>query len=147
LNKICVKYDIPLIYPAKLSYDNAWFAGFFDADGSITINTTNSQIAIQISQKTAELLEPLTSLYGGSVNVNRSGPSFKWYIIQREDILNIVEYFKKYPSRSEKRQRLHFIPKCYELKDLGAHKAAEGSFLNKSWQLFIGKWRILASEN
>jgi hypothetical protein len=23
LNKICVKYDIPLIYPAKLSYDNA----------------------------------------------------------------------------------------------------------------------------
>ncbi|KAG0632555.1 intronic ORF at intron 3 of nad1 [Tuber brumale] len=87
--------------------------GFFDADGSISINTTNGQLSISIAQKTAEMLYPLVELYG-------------------EDILNIIEYFKKYPARSAKKNRLHLIPKCYELKDLKAHKALPGTLLNKS---------------
>lgn len=140
LNKICIKYDLTLIYPEKLSYDSGWLAGFFDADGSVTINTTNGQLAIHIAQKTAELLHPLVEVYGGSVFVNRSGPSFKWYITKREDILNIIEYFKKHPARSAKKNRLHLIPKCYELKDLKAHKALPGTCLEKSWQYFISKW-------
>ena len=146
LNKICIKYDLTLIYlppfspplqrrggeTEKLSYDSGWLAGFFDADGSVTINTTNGQLAINIAQKTAELLQPLVEVYGGSVYINRSGPSFKWYITKREDILNMIEYFKKHPARSEKKNRLHLIPKCYELKDLKAHKAVPGTCLEKS---------------
>jgi hypothetical protein len=78
------------------------------------------------------MLNPLVELYGGSVYINRAGPSFKWYITKREDILNIIEYFKKHPARSAKKQRLHLIPKCYELKDLKAHKALPGTYLEKS---------------
>jgi hypothetical protein len=140
LNKICVKYEFNLIYPEKLNYDNGWLAGFFDADGSVTINSINEQISINVAQKTADLLNPLVELYGGSVYINRSAPSFKWYITKREDIINIIEYFKKHPSRSAKKQRLHLIPKCYQLKDLKAHKALPGTCLSKSWQYFLSKW-------
>ena len=86
------------------------------------------------------MLDPLVEVYGGSVYINRSGPSFKWYITKREDILNIIEYFKKHPARSAKKNRLHLIPKYYELKDLKAHKALPGTFLEKSWKYFNNKW-------
>jgi LAGLIDADG endonuclease len=141
LNKICINYGLDLIYPEKLSYDNGWLAGFLDADGSISINTTNGQLSITATQRTSELLTPLVDLYGGNVYIDRgSSQSFKWYLTKREDILKLIEYFKKHPSRSAKKNRLHLIPKFYELKDMKAHKALPGTFLEKSWQYFYSKW-------
>jgi len=52
-------------------------SGFFDSDGTITINKTNLQLSISISQKTKELLEPLINIYGGHVYVDRGSESFK----------------------------------------------------------------------
>jgi Cytochrome C and Quinol oxidase polypeptide I/LAGLIDADG endonuclease len=141
LNKICHKYELSLIYPEKLYYDSGWLSGFFDADGTVTINKTNTQLSISVSQKTSELLQPLLELYGGNIYIDRgSSQSFKWYITKREDIVNIVEYFKIHPSRSAKNKRLHLILKYYELKDLKAHKALPDTFLDKSWQYFYKKW-------
>jgi hypothetical protein len=141
LNKICNKYELSLIYPEKLNFDSAWLSGFFDADGTVTINNTNTQLSISIGQKTSELLQPLLDLYGGNIYIDRgSSQSFKWYITKREDIVNLVEYFKNHPSRSAKNKRLHLIPKFYELKDLKAHNALPGTFLDKSWQYFYTKW-------
>lgn len=141
LNKICHKYELSLIYPDKLNYDSGWLSGFFDADGTVTINSTNTQLSISVSQKTTELLQPLLELYGGNIYIDRSSSkSFKWYITKREDILNIIDYFKSYPSRSDKKNRLHLISKYYELKDLKAHKALPETFVYKSWQYFYNKW-------
>ena len=141
LNKICHKYEISLIYPQKLTFDSAWLSGFFDADGTVTINSTNTQLSIALSQKTSEILQPLLEIYGGNLYIDRgSSQSFKWYITKREEILNLIDYFKKYPSRSAKKNRLHLIPKYYELKDLKAHKALPGTFLEKSWKYFNNKW-------
>ena len=141
LNKICHKYDLTLIYPEKLTFDNGWLSGFFDSDGTVTINQTNTQLSIAASQKTSELLQPLIELYGGNIYIDRgSSKSFKWYVSKREDILKLIEYFKKHPSRSAKKNRLHLIPQYYELKDLKAHKALPSTFLYKSWQYFINKW-------
>ena len=140
LNKICIKYELELIYPEKLTYDNAWFSGFFVADGSVSINTSNGQLSINVTQKTVEMLHPLVELYGGSVYINRSAPYFNWSITNREDILNMIQYFKKHPLKSDKKDRLHLIPKYYQLKDLSAHKASFGTYLEKSWQYFLAKW-------
>jgi hypothetical protein len=143
LNKICDKYSLNLIYPNKLNYENAWFSGFFDADGTVTINKTNTQLSIAASQKTAEILQPLVELYGGNIYIDKgNSQSFKWYVTKQEDILNLVEYFKNHPSRSAKNKRLHLIPKYYELKNLKAHKALSGTYLDKSWQNFFTKWLI-----
>lgn len=141
LSKICDKYELKLKYPDKLTYNNGWLAGFFDADGKLTINKSNNQLSISTSQKTSELLLPLVEIYGGQVSIDRSShQSFKWYLTKREDILSLVEYFKIYPSRSAKLKRLHLIPKFYELKDLKAHKALPESLLGKSWNYFYDKW-------
>jgi cytochrome c/quinol oxidase subunit I/LAGLIDADG DNA endonuclease family protein len=145
LNKLCYKYELNLIYPDKLNYNSAWFSGFFDADGTVTINKTNTQLSISASQKTSEILQPLVELYGGNIYIDRgSSQSFKWYITKREDILNLIEYFKSNPSRSAKKVRLHLIPKYYALKDLKANKASllikEEINLYKSWNYFNKNW-------
>lgn len=143
LNKLCEKYEIKLRYPKELNYDNGWLSGIFDSDGTVTINNTNKQLSISVSQKTLDILQPLVGLYGGDVYIDRgSSKSFKWYITKREGIMNLIEYFKKNPSRSEKSKRLHSIPRFYELKDLKAHKALPGSKLEKSWSNFIEKWKV-----
>lgn len=69
-----------MIYPSELSYNNGWFSGFFDADGTITLNSVNGQIAISLTQKTSELLQPLIRLYGGYIYIDRGNNAFKWYI-------------------------------------------------------------------
>ena len=141
LNKICQKYELNLILPENLTYYNGWLSGIFDSEGCISINKTNTQLSISVSQKTSELLKPLVDLYKGNIYIdNGSLKSFKWYITKREDILSLVEYFKKHPSRSAKKNRLHLIPKYYELKDLKADKALPDTLLAKSWKYFQSKW-------
>jgi hypothetical protein len=141
LNYICVKYNITLKYPDKLTSDSGWLSGFFDADGTISINSSNWELSISAGQKTSEILQPLVELYGGYIYIDRGGHgSFKWYVTKKEDILNLIEYFKKCPSRSAKNNRLHLIPKFYELKNMKAHIALSGSLLAKSWNTFIKKW-------
>ena len=133
LNKLCNKYGIALIYPQPLNYNNGWLSGMFDADGTITINRNDFQLSISVSQKTSELLQPLVNLYGGVIYIDRgSSLSFKWYITKKETILNLMDYFKNHPSRSEKKNRLHLIPKFYELKEMGADKAFSNTFLFKA---------------
>ena len=81
-------------------------------------------------------------MYGGYIYIDRGGNgSFKWYVTKKQDILNLVEYFKKYPSRSAKCNRLHLIPKLFELKAMKAHTAESETLLAKSWEIFIKKWK------
>jgi len=95
-----------------------------------------------ITQKTSEVLQPLIDIYGGSIYIDKTNNSFKWYTSNKESILNLVEYFKNFPSRSLKKNRLHLIPRSYELKNIGAHKALQESdpLLFKSWIYFLEKW-------
>lgn len=72
LNKICwpeapeaEKYNISLIQPIALTYNNGWFSGFFDSDGSVYLNLLSSQMFITASQKNKFLLDMLAELYGG----------------------------------------------------------------------------------
>lgn len=144
LKKICDKYQINFIFPEELNYENGWFSGLFDSDGTVTINKTNTQLSLSVSQKTSELLLPLVKLYGGYIYIdNGNNKSFKWYIYKKEEVLNLIEYFKKYPSLSFLKYRLHLIPKFYELYDLGAHIAPQDSLLFKSWLIFTEKWNKL----
>lgn len=135
-NNILNLYKIDYIEAQSLNFNNGWLSGFFDADGTITINYNNLQLAISISQKDRYILDIIVSIYKGYVYIDRNSNTFKWYITKKEDILILLEYFKKYPSHSEKKQRLHLIPSYYDLISL----KKTNPFFEKKLKLFMEKW-------
>ena len=138
-NKLCFLYNIVLKEKKDLTFNNSWMGGFFDADGTITINETNDQLSISISQKTEELLLPLKELYGGYIYIDRSSNTFKWYVTKKETILFIKNnYFKNTYIFSKKRNRLFLIDKYYDL--LEARKSNH-PFLSKIESNFWNKWK------
>jgi len=138
LNKICDKYNIELIQPSMLSYNNGWLSGFFDSDGSIYLNLKSSQMFITAGQKNNYILNLLPVLYGGSVYIQKN--SFKWVVYKKAEIITLLDYFKLCPSRSAKHNRLKAINKYHELRDLKAHLASENTILGKAWKKFLLKW-------
>lgn len=142
-HKICLYLRIPLKYPLPLTnFENGWLSGLLDSDGTVTINKTNYQIAISISQKNKYILDLLVPLYGGNVYIDNSrNLSLKWYISSKKEIMNLIEYLKLCPVRSAKKNRLHLIPKLYELKELKAHLAPNGTILNKAWLKIISRFK------
>lgn len=116
LIKICNYYKILFIYPKPLIKNNNWLSGFFDANGIITINKTNLQLNISISQNNIQLLKPLVHLYSGHISIHSN--FFIWSITKIEDILELIEYFKEYPCYSRKKNRIFLIKKFYKIRNL-----------------------------
>lgn len=142
LTKICNLYNIIVKQPKPLTKDNAWLSGFFDADGTITINGTNNQLAISASQKNPELLYDIVKLFNGNVYLDDAKyKSYKWYVSSRKDILELVDYFKINPSRTLKNNRIHLISQYYYLKDMKAYKVDTNTLLYRSWKNFFFKFR------
>ncbi len=113
-----------------------------DAKGRITgdLERPDPQIAIKATNKASVNVE-MFEIFGGRVNYDRGKQGYyNWSISSREEILNFMEYVKAHPFRTEKRQRLHMIPRYYELKAQRAHKAEEGTVLNKAWLEMKRKW-------
>ena len=140
LAKICDKYNIFILYPKPLVYNNGWLSGFFDSDGSIYLNLESDQLFITIAQKNKLLLDSLAQLYGGSIYLSKGKENFKWIVFRKEDIFNILNYFNKYPLRSAKLSRIKLVPKYYELRRLKAHIASVNTILGKTWKEFLIKW-------
>jgi len=140
LNQICEKYNIPVIQSSTLTYNNGWFSGFFDSDGSFYLNIKSSQMFISASQKNKLLLDPLVELYGGSIYTLSKVQAFKWSVYKKEEIIRLLDYFKLCPSRSAKQYRLKAIERYLELRDLKAHLSSPNSILGKAWKQFLLKW-------
>jgi hypothetical protein len=138
LNKICEKYNIPVLQPAPLTYENAWLSGFFDSDGSIYLNLKSTQMYITAGQKNKYLLDILCELYGGSIYIEKI--SFKWIVYTKSEIIKLLEYFKLNPCRSAKLNRINAVPKYSELRGLKAHLAEESTILGKAWKKFLLRW-------
>jgi len=138
LSKICEIYKIPVIQPTPLTFENAWFSGFFEKDGSIYLNLKSSQMLITASQKRSNLLNILCDLYGGTVYVEKT--SFKWIVFKKSEISKLLVYFKLNPCRSAKLNRINAITKYLDLRDLKAHLAKESTILGKAWKKFLLRW-------
>lgn len=138
-SRLCEKYNIAFEFPFVLVYLNGWLSGFFDSDGTITINKSNLQLSISIFQKTPDILHQLKQLYGGHVYIDRSlNGGFKWYLTSRLEIEDLVNnYFKVYPSRATtKNHRLYLIPKFYYIKTLNIDSLTK----HNMWLDFFKKW-------
>lgn len=151
LHRVCQQLNIPVVQPsAALTYSNNWFAGFFDADGTIGIScprklswkNLHPQLSIRVVNKHLVDVEWYKTVFGGNIYFDSSQNGYyQWSVQSRKDILNMLNYFKSSQFRSYKSQRFFLIDRYYQLKDLQAYK--EDSIHHKAWLSFMEKWKKL----
>lgn len=148
LIKVCDLFRIPYIKPTALNISNAWYSGFFDTDGCIygKFHVKSPTIIISASNKYKVDVEPFL-LFNGNIYYSK-GPygHYMWSISSRADVLNISKYFKKYPCRSYKLNRINMIDQFFELKDKEAYKENANIGKKKEWKSFLSKWEIKKKE-
>lgn len=144
LHRVCQQLEISVIYPIKLDKKSNWFAGFFDADGTITMSMKNNspQLSIRVVNKLLQDVQYYKDVFGGNVYFDSAQNGYyQWSVQSREDVLNMLQYFKTHTSRSHKSQRLFLIKDYFTLRDLEAFKA--DSIHYKAWLDFINRWNKL----
>ena len=144
LHRVCQQLKIEVIYPVGLDQKSAWFAGFFDADGTITMSMKNNrpQLSIRVVNKLLQDVQYYKDIFGGNVYFDSAhNGCYQWSIQSREDVLNMLKYFKTQTSRSHKSDRLFLIHDYFTLRDLEAFKSDSIHF--KVWLDFMNKWNKL----
>ncbi|BCU04896.1 putative LAGLIDADG endonuclease (mitochondrion) [Astrephomene gubernaculifera] len=162
LQRMCEHLNIPYIQPLPLTADSCWYAGFFDAEGSVTMSMKGAalagecssprqsfgvhgkkrpQLSITVSNKHEINVVMFKARFGGAVYYDRAqNGSYKWYISSINDVNGFLDYVKKAPVRSNKKQRLHLIPKYYELVQLQAFAENASLRTHNAWNRFCDKW-------
>jgi len=144
LHRVCQQLSISVIYPKKLDKYSSWFAGFFDGDGTITLSMKNNypQLSIRAVNKHLQDVQCFKEVLGGNIYFdNAKNGYYQWSVQSREDIINIIKYFKTNKIRSHKSHRLFLIQDYYVLRELKAFKPL--SIHHKAWRDFMNKWNKL----
>ncbi|KAL8475505.1 hypothetical protein ACS0TY_028236 [Phlomoides rotata] len=142
LHRVCQVLEIPVILPIPLDAQSNWFAGFFDADGTITIDMKHGlpQLSIRVTNKLLQDVESYKELFGGSLYFDSSQNGYyQWSIQSRKDVIMMLDYFKSNTFRSHKSLRFFLIEEYYSLYDLEAFKP--DSIHHKAWLVFLEKWK------
>lgn len=146
LKKLCDLYGIPYIEPKKLDVESSYFSGILDGDGTITMSLKKNrilrpQLTISVTSKNKEDLIIWTKIFKGNIYENRQKYKtyYKWSIQSKKDILNFLEYLKKNPLHTLKKNRVLMIPQYYNLYEIHAFKV-ENEILYKKFINWTEKW-------
>ena len=149
---VCEKMSLEVKLAENLTVNHGWFAGMFDADGCITLNQTPlfPQITVKVTQKYKEIPQTFVNFFGGSLYYDKSINGYwTWAIQSKEDVLSMIHYFKDFPSRSRRRQKLFLTPKVYDLMLQKAHLPQTSKHFNqtlhKKWIRLVESWKALSS--
>ena len=127
-----------------VSNNNSWISGFFDAEGTVNCNQTSYQLSISISQKDGvpTLLYTIKDALGvGYVYPDRNSNTYKYYVTSRTDLLLMLIYFNKFPSRIKPKARdLDTLKHLIEYKRLNYHNTS-----NANYAKFIALARTLVN--
>ena len=141
LHRVCQVHDIPVILPITLDAQSNWFAGFFDADGTICIAMKHQlpQLSIRVTNKLLQDVESYKVVFGGNIYFDSSQNGYyQWSVQSRKDVIMMLDYFKSSTFRSHKSRRFFLIEEYYSLYDLKAFKP--DSIHHKAWLAFLDKW-------
>ena len=144
LHRVSQQLHIPVVQPVYLSNTNNWFAGFFDADGTIGISMKNDhpQLSIRVVNKLLQDVQWFKDVFGGNIYFDSAQNGYyQWSVQSREDVLAMLDYFKSSGCRSQKSQRFFLLHDFYALRDLKAFKV--DSIHHKVWLDFMKKWNKL----
>jgi hypothetical protein len=144
LHRVAQQLNISVIEPMLIDRSSQWFAGFFDADGTIGLYMKNfrPQLSIKVTNKLLQELQWYKQVFGGCIYFDSSQNGYyNWSVQSREDILNVLDYFKSSKCRSYKSHRFYLIKEYYYLRDLNSFN--EDSIHYKAWLAFMVKWNKL----
>lgn len=146
---VCNQLGIPFNQPYDLHANSAWYAGFFDADGTITYSLKEygkngykrPQLSINVSNKHSVDLEMFVARFGGKIYFDRSCNGNIWYITSYDDVARFLLYVKDANYvRSVKMHRLMLVKKYYKLVSLRAFAQDASPSLVKAWNKFNMDW-------
>jgi ubiquinol-cytochrome c reductase cytochrome b subunit len=146
LNRVCALLSVKLLSPDTLHNKHGWFAGFFDADGTIGYyfkgNNNQPQLTLSVTNKLYVDVVHFMTYFGGAIYFDKAQNGYyKWSIQSEENFSAFLEYTKVCQPQSIKRDRLFLIKEYYRLVVIKAHKAQKGSVLHKAWINFNRKWK------
>lgn len=99
-----MKFSLKLGIPATRalpSLNNAWLAGFMEAEGSFKINSSTYQLDISIGQKDREILDLIVKEFKvGSVYYDKSWNGWIYCVSKLEDLKFLTQYFLKFGFKS-----------------------------------------------
>lgn len=142
LHRVCNVLNIQPVSTNTMDITNAWFAGFFDAGGTVTLNmtTTIPQVTISVTNKLMQNVQYYQDIFGGAVYFDTAQNGYyKWTVQSHADLTMMIEYFKTCPARSFKVQRLYLIPRFFELYEMRAFRP--DSPYHSIWQQFMTQWK------
>ncbi|CAL9733174.1 putative intron-encoded DNA endonuclease; homing endonuclease; LAGLIDADG domain (mitochondrion) [Monosporozyma unispora] len=143
--KVCYLLNIKPIQPVELTMDNGWFAGFIDADGTITYSMKNNtpQLTISATNKYLHDVQYFENVFGGYIYYDKSQNGyFKWTIQSEKDIMTFfTDYNKNFPLKSMKQSRFCLIPNYYYLKKMKAYQQPINTMQYKLWLKFNDQWK------
>jgi ubiquinol-cytochrome c reductase cytochrome b subunit len=143
LNNVSATLGLQVVSANVLHKDDGWYAGFFDADGTIGYYFKNGypQLTVSVTNKLRVDVEAFLIRFAGSIYYDKAQNGYyKWSIQSESDILAFVEYTKMSRPKSNKGKRFFLIEQYYYLVKLKAYEASENSSLSKAWFIFNQKW-------
>ena len=146
LQQLCQHFSIDYVQPDPLSTDSAWFAGFFDANGTLRLaaQSKHPQLYICVTNKNKGDVTLFEAAFGGCCYYDKTQNGYyTWSIRDRSEILKFLAYFKTFPCRSSKKARLHLIPRYFHFVEMRplVGVAETTAFQSKAWNRFLDKWR------
>ena len=121
LHRVCQQLNIPVLTPVSLiplkGIESSWFAGFFDADGTINYYMKNGQpqLSVRVVNKLLQDVEWFKKNFGGNIYFDSSkNGCYQWSIQSKEDILQCYQFFMK-NCRSFKSRRFFLVEEYYSL--------------------------------
>lgn len=149
--KVCEKLFLVVKTTDALNPAHGWFAGMFDADGCVTLNTESTfpQITVSVTQKYKEVPQAFVETFGGSLYLDKSQNGYwTWAVQSKVKVLAMIDYFEKFTCKSTKRQKLFLTPKVYDLLAAQAHLPESNkhfqSSLHKKWKKIIDRWQTIS---
>lgn len=149
LQRVCTILGIDFVPSQDLDLNSAWYAGFFDAEGTVTFSMKEygahgflrPQLSISVSNKKSLDVEMFITRFGGNVFFDKGSNSYKWYISSRADVERFLNYTKETRCiHSVKLHRLLLINKYYELVQLRAFAPEASPCVASAWKKFNNRW-------
>lgn len=150
LNQVCTTLGLRLLSPDNLHMEHGWFAGFFDADGTIGyyLKGINSypQLTLSVTNKLYTDVVHFMNFFDGAIYFDKSHNGYyKWSVQSELNLTKFLKYTKVCPPQSIKRNRLFLVKEYYRLINLKAHRAPEDTVLHKAWINFNHKWNRIST--